>query len=103
MEAIVSTLSEIEQTAISIINHTEVAKREYEEEIQSKKRAFDEELSQKTEVELSKIKNDMQKTLDHDLNSLKVKSQQTILSVEQEYRLQNEAYATQIFNRIIGG
>ncbi len=101
MEAIVSTLSEIEQTAISIINHTEVSKKEYEEEIQQKRRAFDEELSKKTEVELSKIKKDMQKTLDHDLNSLKVKSQQTILAIEQEYRLQNEAYAAQIFNRII--
>lgn len=101
MSNIIEQLSEIEAAATSIIQHTDVAKQAYAQEVQDKRLLFDKELSEKTASTLTQIKEEYQQTLNIELEQLKQQHDQILQSFQQEYDENHTQYVHQLLEQII--
>ena len=61
MDSIVNRLTEIEDAASAIVRHAEEQKEVLDQEYDKKRKAFDEELEEKTQARLNAIREDLEK------------------------------------------
>ncbi len=101
MDNIVEKLTEIEDAATAIVAHTEIEKKEYEEEINRKKDLFDAELARDTEFQIEEIKKEFNQTVEAALESLGEKSELAIQGFENHYLHFHKQLARDIFKKII--
>ncbi len=100
MDNVVAKLSEIEAAAVAIVTNTEVQKKEYDQKIQKEKQEFDATLTEQTNQTIQSIKDEFQKMLDEQLQTIKTDSENALKAFQQEYDQHHESYAAQIIKRI---
>lgn len=100
MDIIVAKLSEIEIAAVSIIENTDVQKKEYEQKIHEERLRFDEKLSNETANAINTIKTKSQAALDQELETLKANHEFALKAFQEEYDQHHESYAAQIIASI---
>ena len=100
MDKIIAQLSDIENTAISIINHTDIEKKQYEQDSLQMRLAFDKQLLENTNTTLKHIRDELQTNLNVALLTLRENNETTLNAFDEEYYLHHEDYARQILKHI---
>ena len=96
MKSVIERLDDIENTARSI-----VAKSQVEQEIQAQRDQFDKELDEKTQAELTRIREDGKRQVDELLKSQREKNHEAVQTLEKEYEMAHAVYAEGILRHII--
>ena len=102
MEQIINKITEIETSAVAILENTNAIKEEMSLVMEQKIVAFDEELKLKTVATLSDIQTKCDKTQEEELLNLKAKSDKLLVALDQEYATNHETLAKQILSSMIG-
>jgi len=100
MDSILDKLTEIENAASAIVRHAEEQKDVLDQEFDEKRKKFDEELENKTRARLEKIREQLEKEQSRVLDSSNGASQDTIRSLQEEYKEKHTEYAHEILRRI---
>ena len=100
MDAILDKLTEIENAASAIVRHAEEQKDVLGQEFDEKRKKFDEDLENKTNARLEKIREQLEKEQSRVLNSSSGASGDTICSLRKEYEEKHTEYAHEILRRI---
>ena len=100
MDSIVNKLTEIEGAASAIVQHAEDQKDVLDKEFSEKRRAFDEELEQKTQDRLNAIRSRLKEKTSRLLDSQSDSSTETIQALQKEYEDRHTEYAHEILKRI---
>lgn len=102
MEQLISKITEIETSAVAILENTNTIKEDMSLVMEQKIAAFDEELNQKTEKTLSEVIAKCNLAQETELIDLKAKTEKQLLALEQEYASNHETLAKQILSSMIG-
>lgn len=100
MDSIVKQLSEIETSAVSIVEHAESKKADADKEMMEKRRAFDESLDTDTNSKLTKIRTELETKMTLELERQKQANENAIAAYQQEYEANCEKYARDILAHI---
>lgn len=100
MDSIVKKLSEIETSAVSIIDHTKIEKDSMKNDMLEQQKKFDAELEENTLNELNSIRNRLEQKMEDELKKQQQMSADTIKAYESEYKTQHEIYAHNILSHI---
>lgn len=100
MDSIVKKLSEIETSAVAIVEHAELQKTAADREMLERRREFDESLNTDTANKLTKIRTELETKMILELEKQKQASEDTIEAYKQEYNANCEKYAQDILARI---
>ena len=96
MKSVIERLDDIENTARSIVAKAEEDKSQVEQEIQAQRNQFDKELDEKTQAELTRIREDGKRQVDELL-----KNHEAVQTLEKEYEMAHAVYAEGILRHII--
>ena len=97
MKSVIERLDDIENTARSIVAKAEEDKSQVEQEIQEQRDQFDKELDEKTQAELTRIREDGKRQVDELLKS----HHEAVQTLEKEYETAHAVYAEGILRHII--
>lgn len=100
MDSIVKKLSEIETSAVAIVEHAESQKTAADREMLERRREFDESLNTDTVNKLTNIRAELETKMILELEKQKQASEDTIEAYKQEYNANCEKYAHDILARI---
>lgn len=100
MDSIVKKLSEIETSAVAIVEHAESQKAAADQQMLERRREFDESLNTDTVSKLAKIRAELETKMTLELEKQKQASQDTIEAYKKEYDENCENYARSILARI---
>ena len=100
MKSVIERLDDIENTARSIVAKAEEDKSQVEQEIQAQRDQFDKELDEKTQAELTRIR-DGKRQVDEFLKSQREKNHEAVQTLEKEYEMAHAVYAEGILRHII--
>lgn len=100
MDSIVNKLTEIEDAASAIVTHAETQKEVLEKEYEEKRRAFDEELENRTQARINSIREELEKNTTGLLDSQNGESTEAIQALHKEYEQKHTEYAHEILRRI---
>ena len=100
MKSVIERLDDIENTARSIVAKAEEDKSQVEQEIQAQRDQFDKELDEKTQAELTRIREDGKRQVDELLKSQR-ENHETVQTLEKEYEMAHAVYAEGILRHII--
>ncbi len=100
MDSIVNRLTEIEDAASAIVRHAEEQKDVLDQEYDKKRKAFDDELEEKTQARLDAIRRDLEKKTAAILDSQSGASDTLIRDLQEEYAEKHTEYAREILRRI---
>ena len=100
MKSVIESLDDIENTARSIVAKAE-EKSQVEQEIQAQRDQFDKELDEKTQAELTRIREDGKRQVDELLKSQREKNHEAVQTLEKEYEMAHAVYAEGILRHII--
>lgn len=100
MNSIINRLTEIEETASSIVVHAEEQKAVLDKEYDEKKRIFDEELETKTQDRIQAIQDKLNQDSAEILDGENGVGGREIQLLEQEYAEHHTEYARNILKRI---
>ena len=89
MKSVIERLDDIENTARSIVAKAEEDKSQVEQEIQAQRDQFDKELDEKTQAELTRIREDGKRQVE------------AVQTLEKEYEAAHAVYAEGILRHII--
>ncbi|MCU6746148.1 hypothetical protein OCV51_00480 [Faecalicatena acetigenes] len=100
MDCIVNKLTEIEETASSIVEHAEAQKEVLDKEYDEKRRAFDAQLEAKTQDQIDKIRSELEKNTHRLLDSQSGASSSAIELLQKEYEEKHTLYAQEIVKKV---
>ena len=100
MDSIVNRLTEIEDAASAIVRHAEEQKDVLDQEYDKKRKAFDDELEEKTQARLDAIRRDLEKKTAAILDSQSGASETLIRDLQEEDAEKHTEYAREILRRI---
>lgn len=101
MKSVIERLAEIEKTAEAIVEHAEAQKFVVEKEIQAKRDEFDQQMEEKTQEKIGKIRKEGEAKMDQILENERKKNQSTIDHLKEEFAKNHTVYAQEILKRII--
>ena len=99
MDSIVNRLTEIEDAASAIVRHAEEQKDVLDQEYDKKRKAFDDELEEKTQARLDAIRRDLEKKTAAILDSQSGASETLIRDLQEEYAEKHTEYGREILRR----
>ena len=100
MDCIVNKLTEIEETASSIVEHAEAQKEVLDKEYDEKRRTFDAQLEAKTQDQIDKIRSELEKNTHRLLDSQSGSSSSAIELLQKEYEEKHTLYAQEIVKKV---
>lgn len=100
MDPVIEKLAEIEKAAEAIVAHAQEQKSEIEKELQGERDKFDQELGEKTEKELDRIRREAKEKMDALLAGQIEKNHSLIDNLEKEFAENHTAYAREILKKI---
>lgn len=100
MDSIVTQLTEIESAASAIVSHAESQKEVLEHEYQAKRKAFDDEIEQKTMAQVQEIRSNLEQKRSALLDSQSGGANCSIAALQKEYEEMHTQYAQAILERI---
>lgn len=100
MDSIVKKLSEIESAAAAIVEHAEAQKSVLDKEYDEARRRFDEDLEEKTQDRIKKIRDELESSTTRLLDSQTGANSDSIKALQKEYEEKHTQYALDILKRI---
>lgn len=100
MDSIVKKLSEIETSAVAIVEHAKSEKDVLKEEMLKKQKEFDDSLEQDTQKKLNDIRTKLEHKMEDELKKQQQMSERSIHMYQSEYNTQHEIYAHNILSHI---
>ena len=97
MKSVIERLDDIENTARSIVAKAE----EDKSQVEAQRDQFDKELDEKTQAELTRIREDGKRQVDELLKSQREKNHEAVQTLEKEYEMAHAVYAEGILRHII--
>lgn len=100
MDSIINRLTEIEETASSIVEHAEEQKAVLDKEYDEKRRRFDEELEEKTRARIQTIQSKLDKDTSEILDGQNGAGGKEIQALKEDYAERHTEYAKNILKWI---
>ena len=100
MDSIINRLTEIEETASSIVEHAEEQKAVLDQEYDEKRRKFDAELEQKTQARIQTIQNKVKEETSKLVEGQSGTGGMEVELLRKEYEQRHTEYARNILKRI---
>lgn len=101
VDDVIGKLSEIEATAVRILEATDLQKKQLSEDMEEKARLFDEQLSKETEEALKQVQVKLNKEKDEELQKQKEETEAMLTSMQQKYDNEHGAWADSILQSIV--
>ena len=101
MEQVISKLSEIENTAASIMEEANLKKKEASNNMKNKIAAYDSQLEVETAKQLEQLRRDMEQKMLKQLEEQKQHAEAVLEQLESIYQINHKQYAKQLFESMI--
>ena len=100
MDSIVKKLSEIETSAVSIVDHAISEKENLKHEMLKAQKKFDDDLAHDTQEKLNAIRASLEEKMKDQLDGQQKANTDMIENYQSEYKTQHEIYAHNILSHI---
>lgn len=101
MEQILSKLSEIETTARHILEEADLTKQALSENAEQKRKDFDKRLDEDTAGKILKIRQELEKEKDAQLDTLRADTDAVFASLDAYYEKNHERLSEKLFQQIL--
>ena len=102
MDTIISQLSQIEGTAVRILQSADSQKKELALEMEQRTKEYDAELARDTNEQLGALKEKLNAQKEEELSRLRVETSHTLEILEANFEKNHTMWAMQILHSIIG-
>ena len=96
MDTIIKRLSEIEDATAKIMEDVNLQKKEYARKMEAKTTQFDNELQEKTTVQLTELRKQLDVQMNQKLAKQKQEAQKALQTMEENYRKNHTLYVKQL-------
>lgn len=101
MDNVINKLSEIEQTAASIMEAANARKKEFASEMEKKTADFDAALEAETEKKVTDLRAQMETTMQSKLETQRSDAEKVLRQMEESYHTNHHSYAKELFQSMI--
>lgn len=101
MDTIIKRLSEIEDATAKIMENVNLQKKEYAKQIETKTAQFDNELQEKTNIQLTELRDRLTTEMNQKLAAQKQEAQKALETMEDNYKKYHTLYVKQLMSSLI--
>ncbi len=102
MNAIISQLSNIENTAVRILESADRQKKELSLEMEKRKEEYDAEIAEDTRKQLDALKEELNAQKERELSRLREETSNALNELETDFEKNHTVWAKEILHSIIG-
>ena len=101
MDTVIKRISEIEQSAVAVMDDAAARKKAFAAEMEEKTRRFDQTADEETEKKLQSLRREMETRMNLELSGQKAEAEKQLEQMEKNYELHHEAYVKKLFQELI--
>ena len=101
MDTVIKRISEIEQSAVAVMDDAAACKKAFAAEMEEKTRRFDQTADEETEKKLQSLRREMETRMNLELSGQKAEAEKQLVQMEKNYELHHEAYVKKLFQELI--
>jgi hypothetical protein len=101
MDTVIKRISEIEQSAVAVMDDAAARKKAFAAEMEEKTRRFDQTADEETEKKLQSLRREMETRMNLELSGQKAEAEKQLVQMEKNYELHHEAYVKKLFQELI--
>ena len=101
MDTVIKRISEIEQSAVAVMDDAVARKKAFAAEMEEKTRRFDQTADEETEKKLQSLRQEMETRMNLELSGQKAEAEKQLAQMEKNYELHHEAYVKKLFQELI--
>lgn len=101
MDTVIKRISEIEQSAVAVMDDAAARKKAFAAEMEEKTRRFDQTADEETEKKLQSLRWEMETRMNLELSGQKAEAEKQLVQMEKNYELHHEAYVKKLFQELI--
>ena len=101
MDTVIKRISEIEQSAVAVMDDAAARKKAFAAEMEEKTRRFDQTADEETEKKLQSLRREMETRMNLELSGQKAEAEKQLAQMEKKYELHHEAYVKKLFQELI--
>ena len=101
MDTVIKRISEIEQSAVAVMDDAAARKKAFAAEMEEKTRRFDQTADEETEKKLQSLRQEMETRMNLELSGQKAEAEKQLAQMENNYELHHEAYVKKLFQELI--
>lgn len=101
MDTVIKRISEIEQSAVAVMDDAAARKKAFAAEMEEKTRRFDQTADEETEKKLQSLRQEMETRMNLELSGQKAEAEKQLVQMEKNYELHHEAYVKKLFQELI--
>ena len=101
MDTVIKRISEIEQSAVAVMDDAAARNKAFAAEMEEKTRRFDQTADEETEKKLQSLRREMETRMNLELSGQKAEAEKQLVQMEKNYELHHEAYVKKLFQELI--
>ena len=101
MDTVIKRISEIEQSAVAVMDDAAARKKAFAAEMEEKTRRFDQTADEETEKKLQSLRREMETRMNLELSGQKAEAEKQLVQMEKNYELHHETYVKKLFQELI--
>ena len=101
MDTVIKRISEIEQSAVAVMDDAAARKKAFAAEMEEKTRRFDQTADEETEKKLQSLRREMETRMNLELSGQKAEAETQLAKKKKNYELHHEAYVKKLFQELI--
>ena len=101
MDTVIKRISEIEQSAVAVMDDAAARKKAFAAEMEEKTRRFDQTADEETEKKLQSLRQEMETRMNLELSGQKAEAEKQLAQMEKNYELHHETYVKKLFQELI--
>ena len=101
MDTVIKRISEIEQSAVAVMDDAAARKKAFAAEMEEKTRRFDQTADEETEKKLQSLRQEMETRMNLELSGQKAEAEKQLAQMEKNYELHHEASVKKLFQELI--
>ena len=101
MDTVIKRISEIEQSAVAVMDDAAARKKAFAAEMEEKTRRFDQTADEETEKKLQSLRREMETRMNLELSGQKAEAEKQLAQMEKNYELHHETYVKKLFQELI--
>ena len=101
MDTVIKRISEIEQSAVAVMDDAAARKKAFAAEMEEKTRRLDQTADEETEKKLQSLRREMETRMNLELSGQKAEAEKQLVQMEKNYELHHEAYVKKLFQELI--
>ena len=101
MDTVIKRISEIEQSAVAVMDDAAARKKAFAAEMEEKTRRFDQTADEETEKKLQSLRRETETRMNLELSGQKAEAEKQLAQMEKNYELHHETYVKKLFQELI--